>query len=338
MAEAKNEDDLEKQKLELEKTRLNLERERLAMATEKAAHPPSFLQRNIGTVLTFAISLLTVTISGTQIWIATLTNEKELALAEKQRLRDIENAWQRDFFNFVKDNDAVLFGPPSEARLTKRRMVVATFPPHVIKRLARSLEETALSAEELAILQQAAPAVEPTPTDIADADEVGEDGGEVDGLVLVEDVPDEMDPSSDIVPASVPDQVAESRQEPQSLRTIALMAKPTVFLHYAQKSQQALVQLLANRLLSEGFDVRDSQQIDIAASGTVRHFKPEGAETARALAHFVNQFLAEQESDAGVLRVVDMSSKYNLRRGVFEIWLPSADSSRQGAGLQLRAK
>ncbi len=78
----------DKRAQELEDARLQLERERLELEKEKAATDQKFLNRNLGTVITAVVSLAAVLVSGAQVWVATISKDREMEITRAQQNRD----------------------------------------------------------------------------------------------------------------------------------------------------------------------------------------------------------------------------------------------------------
>ena len=65
---------------ELEKTKIELEQQRLKIEKTRAEQENRYLQRHLGVIITAAVSLAAVLVSATQIWVASITKEKELEI------------------------------------------------------------------------------------------------------------------------------------------------------------------------------------------------------------------------------------------------------------------
>jgi hypothetical protein len=92
-----------------------------------------------------------------ELQVAAGQKEREAMVAASQKDHDVAVAWQHDFFQFMKDNDAVIFGDDAKQRLVKRRMVLATFPPPIVEQLVHALRADTQSVEEQALLDDVAP-------------------------------------------------------------------------------------------------------------------------------------------------------------------------------------
>ena len=101
---------------DLGEARLQLERERLEIERAKSAFDLRFLNRNLATVITAAISLAAVLVSFSQVWVAKIGRDRELNLGMVQ---------------FVSQNSDKIFGGNEEQRTRIRNVILAAFPEEI---------------------------------------------------------------------------------------------------------------------------------------------------------------------------------------------------------------
>jgi hypothetical protein len=138
--------EFEKYKYEQEQS---LEVKRYALERYKTRHEHRFLSRNLGVLISAAISLSAVLVSLGQVWVAKISKEKELAVAslqkqadnerlDKQRDKELalqvaerERQWNLDRAKFITENKKTIFeGNPQE--LKRMSMVIETLFPYDI--------------------------------------------------------------------------------------------------------------------------------------------------------------------------------------------------------------
>lgn len=306
---------LEQERLELERRRIQLEERRFEHERATSSVRQSFLNRNLGTV----ISLATILISGVQVWTTVVSRDKELELAQLQRQREMDNGWRKDFFEYLKENDEAIFGEDPKKRVLKRNVLVAAFPEDLVGHIRTALADSAGSAGELSLV--AAPlagtargattgasrsdSLRPLASiywgeDVGGRDQVWPDAGLKDDARLVDAVTKRLKASLDM--------------------------RTRVFIHYTEARDKAVAQSLALELEEGGHSVPRLQLLSEGASksGDVRYFQPEDEPLALDVRDRLRKVLAEKGlSVGGEIRVLKLDGYANVPRRVLEVWIPA---------------
>ena len=111
-----DEKELEEKRFELEKFKIEQEAEvqraRLTLDQEKAKHDEKF--RRNPALISAAISLAAVLVSGAQVWVAHISKEKDLAVAERQNQREIEQRSKAQEEQFVLERAKIIIDHRTE--------------------------------------------------------------------------------------------------------------------------------------------------------------------------------------------------------------------------------
>lgn len=154
--------EFEKHKSERE---LMLENRRYALERYRTRVERTFLNRNLGVLISATISLAAVLVSLGQIWIAKISRDKELeiasfqTLAERERLdkqkekelalqsAEYERQWNLSRAKFITENKQTLFNG-SGTELNRMSQIIETlFPGDIASRMFADLKNTADSRE-----------------------------------------------------------------------------------------------------------------------------------------------------------------------------------------------
>jgi hypothetical protein len=295
---------VERQKIALERDRLELDRQRFASERERATRADRKLVQDPAVIITSILSLVGLIATGAfgyfQNQLANVQKDRELALAERQKEHDQLVAWQHDFSQYMKDNDAVIFGDDPKARLIKRQTILATFPPEVVGQLVHTLRSDTLSVEEQALLDDSAP----EPAENADA-----------GVAAA---PAHVSPATGAAPAVA------------SPATAATAGKAAVYIQYASAGDLGEVDDIRDAL-GATYNVRG---IEVAEKVTVpvpevRHFSRDDDDknTAVAIRDILNQYFSSHHQNVKA-RTATLAGRYrNLARNTFQIVLPVLNAS-----------
>lgn len=302
---------------ELEMTRLNLERDRFELEKQKfqaeedrKKREDRRLIKDAGVAVTALISLASALVAAIlsfsqsnladkqkqrELELANAQKLRELELADKEKLRDSMNAWQRDFFAFMKDNADAIFGDNAALRLVKRRMVLATFPPEVVAQLVHSLEPK--SVDELALLG--------SDTALAAA---------------------ALPPSSTAVVAQP--------QAPRSLPTAQVLAprsKPQLFVQYGFTDDVNTLNGLTESL-SDIVEIPGKEWIasaELMKTVEVRYYREDDRAQAEVVQKRVEQYL-QKLGIATPVRLASLEGRYkNLPPKTFEVWFPRLATTKE---------
>jgi hypothetical protein len=161
--------DLELKKYELEKYKAEsaarLEIRRYALERYKANREQRFINRNLGVLISAAISLSAVLVSLGQVWVAKISKDKEMEVAllqkqaenerlDRQRNKELimqaaeqERQWNLSRAKFITDYRKILFeGRPEE--LKRMSLLIETlFPPNIAVAMFEDFKSTATSSE-----------------------------------------------------------------------------------------------------------------------------------------------------------------------------------------------
>lgn len=132
---------------EIANERLRLDAERLELDHKRYLLDNRFLNRNFAAIVGSIVSLAAVLVSITQVWIASISKDKELKLSEnqanlqydlsqKQSDREYNLAWAK----FVSENEKYIFSKNSKERDFFRSLLLASFPPKQIYELTDKMQ------------------------------------------------------------------------------------------------------------------------------------------------------------------------------------------------------
>lgn len=124
---------------DVERARLALDRERFEYEKSCVGLQDTFARRHFGALLIAVASILTVTVSAAQVWVAWITKERETALAT---MND-DRRWALEVAKFLAEHRAEIYGNDSDARRMIRNVMLASFPlplvDHVFSVVAESV-------------------------------------------------------------------------------------------------------------------------------------------------------------------------------------------------------
>jgi hypothetical protein len=301
---------VEREKIALDRDRLELDRQRFESERERATRADRKLVQDPAVVITSILSLVGLIATGAfgffQNQLANVQKDRELALAERQKEHDQLVAWQHDFSQYMKDNDAVIFGDDPKARLIKRRAILATFPPEIVGQLVHTLRSDTLSVEEQALLDDSSPEL----AENADA-----------GVV--------------VVPAHTSSAVAPAPASPAHAAPAlaATAGKAAVYIQYASAGDLGEVDDIRDAL-SATYNVRGLEMTDKVTVPVpeVRHFSrdDEDKNTALAIRDVLNQYFSSHHQNVKA-RTTALAGRYrNLAQNTFQIVLPVLTEKRDG--------
>jgi len=142
-------------KEEIEEKKLELERERLELEKAHLQKDRRFFEKHLGAIITATISLAAVLVSGAQVWVASISADKELEITYLQKKNELDLArleqdrrWQFDIADFVFRNKDLIFSGDEETRTRLRNVMVVTFPPETSDKLFEKLEATVSETEK----------------------------------------------------------------------------------------------------------------------------------------------------------------------------------------------
>jgi WD40 repeat protein len=143
---------------EIEKAQLALERKQLELDKAAAERDRNFFNRNTGVLISAAVSFVAVIVSISQVWVTTISKDKELeitilqhkadiesqqhqkdrelAISEAQRKRELDLSAAR----FITENRKAIFQGSAEEKELFARLIPTLFPPDVSAPLLRRLE------------------------------------------------------------------------------------------------------------------------------------------------------------------------------------------------------
>jgi WD40 repeat protein len=150
---------------EIEKAELALERKQLELDKAIAERDRSFFNRNTGVIISAAVSFAAVVVSLGQVWVTTISKNKELEITTIQHKEDIESQErQKDrelavseaqrkreldlsAARFITDNRKAIFQGSAEEKELFARLIPTLFPPEVAAPLLRRLANATPGAE-----------------------------------------------------------------------------------------------------------------------------------------------------------------------------------------------
>jgi hypothetical protein len=136
--------------VDLEERRLVLEEQKLLLEKEKSHEQNKFFNKNFGAIITAAVTMATVVVSGAQVWVAHINKNKELELTNIQESQELKSAdlerhrrWGLDVAKFVFENRALIYSGNRDEQEQIRNVMVATFPSEVTEKVFLGIETTA---------------------------------------------------------------------------------------------------------------------------------------------------------------------------------------------------
>jgi len=279
---------------DFEEERLAIERARLELEIRKTEREAGFFNRHAGAIIGAIVSVTAVVASVYQNIHAAQqhTQELELNLAQKEReLKTSELEWKRKVAELFIQHDRDIFDSDQQTKNRFLHIFVATLPDEVMKVILPELSSALVTSAE--------------------------DYSTIIGAVQNTSLPKSEQTTLQAAVERSVKQTAQSNDQD----------KPTVYVHYQNKTDAAFVDSLINALREAGYRVPGKQVVVQATSGDIRYYKPEDKEAARALRDFVQPILGNRLI-IGDRSLVDLSRTFpNLPRGILELWLPPLSSS-----------
>lgn len=134
----------DKERLEVEQDRLKIDRAKFEAEEEKRKQKPrwsEYLRNNFLAFVAALVSMATLAISASQVWVAQINKDKELALLKAQQDRE----WRYKALEFVANKSDIFFGSePEKARRMAGALAVG-FPREIADELLGKLQ---ISAQE----------------------------------------------------------------------------------------------------------------------------------------------------------------------------------------------
>jgi len=139
-ASAEAEQSLDKKRFDLEKFRIEqevrIQNERLAIDRGDAKRAQQFLRNPA--LVSAAISLAAVLVSGAQVWVAKISKDKDVALADKQNQREIsqrieaqQGQFDLDRAKLIIEHKNDLFGGDPVTSQRMSMLIQTLFPPNI---------------------------------------------------------------------------------------------------------------------------------------------------------------------------------------------------------------
>ncbi|WP_250476041.1 hypothetical protein [Caballeronia sp. GAFFF1] len=139
---------------DIEESKLELEREKLAFEKAKFDADNTFLRKYSTAILTVAgtvlAAIIAAAVSGTQVWIAHIEKDRELAAADIAKKRDVEIAqiererrWRLDIADMLfKNKDLIFSNKDASQRIQAVSVIATTFPHDLSQPILTNLEKT----------------------------------------------------------------------------------------------------------------------------------------------------------------------------------------------------
>jgi len=143
---------------EIEKAQLALDRKQLELDKAAAERDRTFLNRNTGILISAAVSFAAVIVSIAQVWITTISKDKELQITTLQHKADIDSQErQKDrelaasdaqrkreldlsAARFITDNRKAIFEGSADEKELFARLIPTLFPPEISAPLLTRIE------------------------------------------------------------------------------------------------------------------------------------------------------------------------------------------------------
>lgn len=164
---AENDLSLQEKRLDLEIEKLKLDRDKFTFEQAKTDKTERFINKNVGTVITAVVAFAAVLVSSSQVWVAYITKDKELKVAQEQKKQDTAVLQaQRDrennlsFTKFVFDNYGKIFGGDLQQQERMQNVILALFPSEVTTPFFKKSEQAATNPKSKQLFKRAREASE----------------------------------------------------------------------------------------------------------------------------------------------------------------------------------
>jgi hypothetical protein len=278
----------------LDEERVAIERARLDLEVRKAEREAGLFNRHAGAIIGAVVSVTAVVASVYQNIHAAQqhTEELRLELAQKDReLKTSELEWKRKVAELFIQHDRDIFESDQQTKTRFLHIFVATLPDEVMKVILPELSSALVTSAE-------------------------------DYSTLIGAVQSTSLPKSE--------QTALQTAVERSVKQTALpdgQTKPTVYVHYQNKADAAVIDSLISALREAGYRVPGKQIVTQPTNGDIRYYKSDDKGAAKALRDIVQPILGDRLV-IGDGSLVDLSKTFpNLPRGILELWLPPLSPS-----------
>lgn len=257
--------------MELEERRLAFEEERLLLENEKSREQNKFFSKHFGAIITAAVTLATVSVSGAQVWVAYINKNKELSVTELQKKQELDSTneerirrWKLDVAEFIFEKRKLIFSDEANESKQIRNVMLATFPLDVTERIFLKIEAGA-SDEQKEIWAEGQKAIDR-------ASLAGEGSSPIDdGSGDLETVSEGTVITSDVLNKMVEDFAGQGRRNLSI--NLANMYK---------KKPREVIEALTQGILPD--DDRWSYRVNIYIARTLERIKPSWTGTTAQLA------------------------------------------------------
>jgi hypothetical protein len=120
--------------------------ERLGPENSKADHDQSFFNRNFGVLITAATTILGISLSATQIWVAYIQSDREAqrrasenAAAQLEKSREFDFQESKDLREFIIKNYSQITSDKEDVRNNIRDLMISTYRPEIVTPIVRQL-------------------------------------------------------------------------------------------------------------------------------------------------------------------------------------------------------
>lgn len=134
--------------MSIEEKRLELEEKRLSFQEKKYINEDKFFQKHFSVIITALLTLVTIVISGSQVWVAYINKEKELSdiraksvRSEKSLKLEQDRRWNLDITRFIFENRKLIYSEDIVEAKYMRNIMLTTFPLEITNRLFLSIEQ-----------------------------------------------------------------------------------------------------------------------------------------------------------------------------------------------------
>src|SRR5579862_469367 len=142
-------EELEQRSRDLDSREIEIARKQLDFEKSQAESSRGFLNRNMGVLITAAVSLAAVIVSVGQVWVTTISKNKEIEITRLQHAQDMEsqerqkekelasNEAQRkreldlEAAKFITEHSKEIFDGSTEDKELYGKLIVTLFPPEV---------------------------------------------------------------------------------------------------------------------------------------------------------------------------------------------------------------
>jgi tetratricopeptide (TPR) repeat protein len=135
--------------MQIEQEKLELDKQRLQLETQKLLLEGTFAKKYATSIISIAVAVVGGFFAIAQIWMASISKEKELEINRQINERtteanqnENERQWKLQITDFIFKNREVIFSENVKEQQRLRDIIIVTFPSEITKKLFERMEVT----------------------------------------------------------------------------------------------------------------------------------------------------------------------------------------------------